>query len=179
MEPRAPTLFQPLLLFLVVLPEPFWGGGGLCFSSSTRGGVMHLRPSGLVSSPLRSLVLVATRGRPEGLPQFASHLVSLGFAKTADLSSKGWLKWPPARGQRGVLLTSSSHPAAECVAVWAFRGAAPPPPWVWLQTGRGDDPPGLLERYVPVNLEAYGCTPRAAAPPRRDLELLRTATAAD
>ncbi|TWW59965.1 Cell surface hyaluronidase [Takifugu flavidus] len=102
--------------------------------------------------PDRSLVLVATRGRPEGLPEFASHLVSLGFAKTADLSSK------------------------ECVAVWAFRGGSPSPPWVSLQTGRGDDSPGLLERYVPVNLETYGCTPRAA-PPRKDLELLRAATA--
>lgn len=45
----------------------------------------------------RSLVLVATRGRPEGLPEFASHLVSLGFAKTADLSSKGpLLAWEMA-----------------------------------------------------------------------------------
>lgn len=34
---------------------------------------------------------MATRGRPEGLVDFASHLVSLGFTKAPDLGSKGSL----------------------------------------------------------------------------------------
>lgn len=56
----------------------------------------------------RSLVLVATRGQPEGLRQFASHLVSLGFAKTADLSSKGSsLVWKMAACPAGSERSSS------------------------------------------------------------------------
>lgn len=67
---------------------------------------------------------------------------------------------------------------AECLAVWGFRGVSPSPPWVSLQTGQGDEFLGLLERYLPMNLESYSCSPRSAQS-RKDLELLRTATAAD
>uniref|UniRef100_H3CZP7 hyaluronoglucosaminidase n=1 Tax=Tetraodon nigroviridis TaxID=99883 RepID=H3CZP7_TETNG len=102
----------------------------------------------------RSVVLMATRGRPEGLVNFASHLVSLGFTKAADLSSK------------------------DCLAVWGFRGVSPSPPWVSLQTGQGDEVLGLLERYLPMSLETYGCAPPAAQS-RKDLELLKKATAPD
>ncbi|KAF3850731.1 hypothetical protein F7725_012503, partial [Dissostichus mawsoni] len=68
--------------------------------------------------PKRSIVLMATRGQPEGL------------------------------------------------------GGSPPPPWVWLQAGQGDEVLGLQERYLPLGLEAHGCTPPAAQT-RRDLELLK------
>lgn len=40
----------------------------------------------------RSVVLMATRGQPEGLAAAAPHLVSIGMAKAADLHSKGLLK---------------------------------------------------------------------------------------
>lgn len=39
----------------------------------------------------RSMVLLATRGQPEGLVDVAPYLVSFGLAKAADLHSKG--KW--------------------------------------------------------------------------------------
>lgn len=67
---------------------------------------------------------------------------------------------------------------AECLALWGFRGISPPPTWVSLQTGQGDEFLGLLERYLPMNLETYGCALHAAQS-RKDLELLKTATAPD
>lgn len=67
---------------------------------------------------------------------------------------------------------------ADCLAVWGFRGVSPSPPWVSLQTGQGDEVLGLLERYLPMSLETYGCAPPAAQS-RKDLELLKKATAPD
>uniref|UniRef100_A0A671VZJ0 hyaluronoglucosaminidase n=1 Tax=Sparus aurata TaxID=8175 RepID=A0A671VZJ0_SPAAU len=100
--------------------------------------------------PKRSMVLLATRGQPQGLVDIAPYLVSFGLAKAADLHSKGNL------------------------ALWGFHGGSSPPPWVSLQAGQGDELLGLQERYLPLNLEAYGCTP--ATHTRRDLELLKKAT---
>lgn len=37
----------------------------------------------------RSIVLMATKGKPEGVVGVAPHLVTLGMAKTADLSNVG------------------------------------------------------------------------------------------
>uniref|UniRef100_A0A671VTQ9 hyaluronoglucosaminidase n=1 Tax=Sparus aurata TaxID=8175 RepID=A0A671VTQ9_SPAAU len=62
----------------------------------------------------------------------------------------------------------------ESLALWGFHGGSSPPPWVSLQAGQGDELLGLQERYLPLNLEAYGCTP--ATHTRRDLELLKKAT---
>ncbi|XP_013887034.1 cell surface hyaluronidase [Austrofundulus limnaeus] len=101
--------------------------------------------------PKRSVVLMATRGQPKGLVGLESHLVSFGLAKAADLSNK------------------------ESLAMWGFRGGSLPPSWVSLQTGQGDEVLGLQERYLPLGLESYGCSP-PAAPTRKDLELLRKAT---
>ncbi|XP_034004542.1 cell surface hyaluronidase [Trematomus bernacchii] len=101
--------------------------------------------------PKRSIVLMATRGQPEGLVSVAPHLVSFGMAKAADLHSK------------------------ESLALWGFQGGSPPPPWVWLQAGQDDEVLGLQERYLPLGLEAHGCTPPAAQT-RKDLELLKKAT---
>uniref|UniRef100_A0A671VTP1 hyaluronoglucosaminidase n=1 Tax=Sparus aurata TaxID=8175 RepID=A0A671VTP1_SPAAU len=100
--------------------------------------------------PKRSMVLLATRGQPQGLVDIAPYLVSFGLAKAADLHSK------------------------ESLALWGFHGGSSPPPWVSLQAGQGDELLGLQERYLPLNLEAYGCTP--ATHTRRDLELLKKAT---
>ncbi|XP_068166086.1 cell surface hyaluronidase [Antennarius striatus] len=100
--------------------------------------------------PKRSIVLMATRGQPEGLVEVAPHLVPFGVAKAPDLQSK------------------------ESVAFWGFQGGSPPPPWVSLQAGQGSEFLGLQERYLPLSLEAYGCTPPAPQT-RKDLELLKKA----
>ncbi|XP_029960384.1 cell surface hyaluronidase [Salarias fasciatus] len=101
--------------------------------------------------PKRSIVLLATRGQPADLPALAPYLVSFGLAKAADLHSK------------------------ESLALWGFLGGPSPPPWVSLQAGEGDDAPGPQERYLPLGLELYGCSPPAAQT-RNDLELLKKAT---
>lgn len=94
---------------------------------------------------------MATRGQPADMAAVAPYLVSFGLAKAADLHSK------------------------ESLALWGFQGGAPPPPWVSLRTGQGDDFLGLQERYLPLGSEAYGCTlPTTAS--RKDLELLKKAT---
>uniref|UniRef100_A0A672JFI6 hyaluronoglucosaminidase n=1 Tax=Salarias fasciatus TaxID=181472 RepID=A0A672JFI6_SALFA len=63
----------------------------------------------------------------------------------------------------------------ESLALWGFLGGPSPPPWVSLQAGEGDDAPGPQERYLPLGLELYGCSPPAAQT-RNDLELLKKAT---
>lgn len=94
---------------------------------------------------------MATRGQPEGLTGVAPYLVSFGVAKVADLHSK------------------------ESLALWGFQGSSSPPPWVSLQAGHDDEFLGLQERYLPLGLEVYGCSPHAAKT-RKDLELLKKAT---
>ncbi|XP_076020860.1 cell surface hyaluronidase [Genypterus blacodes] len=101
--------------------------------------------------PKRSIVLMATRGQPQGLVSVALHLVQFGLAKSADLHNK------------------------ESLALWGFLGGSSPPPWVSLQTAQGDELLGLQERYLPLGLEAYGCPPPASQT-RKDLELLQKAT---
>ncbi|XP_068461337.1 cell surface hyaluronidase [Clinocottus analis] len=101
--------------------------------------------------PNRSIVLMATHGLMEDLVAVAPYLVSFGLTKAADLHSK------------------------ESLALWGFRGSSPPPPWVSLQAGQGDEFLGLQERYLPLGLEAYGCTPPGDQM-RKDLELLKIAT---
>ncbi|XP_061836545.1 cell surface hyaluronidase [Nerophis lumbriciformis] len=102
--------------------------------------------------PAKSIVLMATHGQPEGLADVAPCLVSLGLAKAADLHNK------------------------ESLALWAFQGHTPHPPWVWLLAGQGDEILGLQERYLPLGLEAYGCSVSASQNGRKDLELLKEAT---
>uniref|UniRef100_A0AAZ3QD24 hyaluronoglucosaminidase n=1 Tax=Oncorhynchus tshawytscha TaxID=74940 RepID=A0AAZ3QD24_ONCTS len=99
--------------------------------------------------PKRSIVLLGTRGQPDGLVSVARYLVPLGMTKAADLQSKGSLVF------------------------WGFQGGSAPPPWASILVGQGEEGLGLQERYLPLGLEAYGCTQTST---RRDLELLRTAT---
>ncbi|XP_028269144.1 cell surface hyaluronidase isoform X2 [Parambassis ranga] len=101
--------------------------------------------------PKRSIVLMGTRGQPEGLVGLAPYLVSFGLAKAPELHSK------------------------ESLALWGFQGGSSPPSWVSLKAGKGDDFLGLQERYLPLGLEAYGCSPPAVQT-RKDLELLKKAT---
>ncbi|KAM6965707.1 cell surface hyaluronidase [Aplochiton taeniatus] len=100
--------------------------------------------------PKRSVVLLATRGQPEGMAAVAPYLVPLGMAKAAALHDK------------------------ESLMFWGFLiGSSLPPPWVSLLAGQGGDMAGLQERYLPLDLEAYGC-PQPGKSNRRDLELLQT-----
>uniref|UniRef100_A0A8C5GDL4 hyaluronoglucosaminidase n=1 Tax=Gouania willdenowi TaxID=441366 RepID=A0A8C5GDL4_GOUWI len=101
--------------------------------------------------PKRSILLLATRGQPEGLPALAPYLVSFGLAKAPDLLSK------------------------DTLAFWGFHGSSSPPSWVSLQAGEGDHFLGLQERFLPLSLELYGCLPPAAQT-RKDLELLKKTT---
>uniref|UniRef100_A0A665X4Q3 G8 domain-containing protein n=1 Tax=Echeneis naucrates TaxID=173247 RepID=A0A665X4Q3_ECHNA len=101
--------------------------------------------------PKRSIVLMATRGQPEGLVNVAPYLISLGLAKAPSLHKKGYL------------------------ALWGFQGSSSPPVWVSLKVGQGDEFLRVQERYLPLSLEAYGCSPPAAQH-RKDLELLKKAT---
>uniref|UniRef100_A0A671VU89 hyaluronoglucosaminidase n=1 Tax=Sparus aurata TaxID=8175 RepID=A0A671VU89_SPAAU len=106
--------------------------------------------------PKRSMVLLATRGQPQGLVDISKN--SFNFFLRISLSDTL------------VLLPLT----VESLALWGFHGGSSPPPWVSLQAGQGDELLGLQERYLPLNLEAYGCTP--ATHTRRDLELLKKAT---
>lgn len=63
----------------------------------------------------------------------------------------------------------------ESLGLWGFQGDSPSPSWVSLQSGEGEDVLELQERYIPLNLEVYGCLPPTAHA-RKDLELLRKST---
>uniref|UniRef100_A0A4W5QPK0 hyaluronoglucosaminidase n=1 Tax=Hucho hucho TaxID=62062 RepID=A0A4W5QPK0_9TELE len=95
--------------------------------------------------PKRSIVLLGTRGQPDGLVIVARYLVPLGMTKAADLQKS--------------------------LVFWGFQGGSAPPPWASILVGQGEEGLGLQERYLPLGLEAYGCTQTST---RRDLELLRT-----
>ncbi|XP_029618217.1 cell surface hyaluronidase [Salmo trutta] len=101
--------------------------------------------------PKRSIVLLGTRGQPDGLAGVSPYLVPLGMAKAADLQSK------------------------ESLVFWGFQGGSFPPPWASILAGQGEEGLGLQERYLPLGLEAYGCT-QTSTRTRKDMELLRTAT---
>lgn len=59
-----------------------------------------INPNWLYSLMTRSIVLLGTRGQPDGLAGVAPYLVPLGMAKAADLQSKGWCHFQmvPFRG---------------------------------------------------------------------------------
>uniref|UniRef100_A0A6Q2YLV1 hyaluronoglucosaminidase n=1 Tax=Esox lucius TaxID=8010 RepID=A0A6Q2YLV1_ESOLU len=102
-----------------------------------------------ISNRHRSIVLLGTRGKPHGLEGVAQYLVPLGMTKAADLQGKGYL------------------------AFWGFQGGSAPLPWASILAGKGEVQLGTLERYLPLSLEAYGCTQLST---RRDLELLKSTT---
>ncbi|KAK1806880.1 hypothetical protein P4O66_005364 [Electrophorus voltai] len=101
--------------------------------------------------PARSIVMLATRGQPDGFAKVAPHLVPLGAAKVADLQGRG------------------------SFAFFGFQGVATRPPWVSLLVGQGEEPVGMIERYIPLALEEYSCPLGAEPAKRKDLELLRKA----
>ncbi|GAA6109842.1 cell surface hyaluronidase [Tachysurus ichikawai] len=98
--------------------------------------------------PARSIVLLASRGQPDGFDGVAQHLVPLGAAKVADLQGK------------------------ESLSFFGFQGASSPPSWVSLLMNQGKE---VVEKYIPLSLDEYLCSPDTEPPQRKDLELLRKA----
>ncbi|XP_062873668.1 cell surface hyaluronidase [Trichomycterus rosablanca] len=132
--------------FLVLTVDSCTGAvsGNSVFSKLDSKMEQHLR----TGIPQRSIVLMASRGRPEGLAGVAEYLVAMGTAKVADLRGKGSL------------------------AFFGFRGAAAPPPWVSLLADPGQE---VWEKFIPLSPDAYPCPGRPEPPRRRDEELLRKA----
>uniref|UniRef100_A0A3Q2HX91 hyaluronoglucosaminidase n=1 Tax=Equus caballus TaxID=9796 RepID=A0A3Q2HX91_HORSE len=96
--------------------------------------------------PPRSVVLLSTRGEIKQL-NISDSLVPLGLAKPAHLYNKG----------STIFLGFSGN----------FK-----PSWTKLFTSPAGQGLGLLEQFIPLQLDEYGC-PRAGTVRRRDLELLK------
>uniref|UniRef100_A0A2K6TR87 hyaluronoglucosaminidase n=1 Tax=Saimiri boliviensis boliviensis TaxID=39432 RepID=A0A2K6TR87_SAIBB len=101
--------------------------------------------------PPRSIVLLSTRGEIKQL-NISDLLVPLGLAKPAHLYDKG----------STIFLGFSGN----------FK-----PSWTKLFTSPAGQGLGVLEQFIPLQLDEYGC-PRAATVHRRDLELLKQASKA-
>ncbi|XP_025787439.1 cell surface hyaluronidase isoform X2 [Puma concolor] len=95
--------------------------------------------------PPRSIVLLSTRGEIKHL-NISESLVPLGLAKPAHLYNKG----------STIFLGFSGN----------FK-----PSWAKLFTSPAGQGLGLLEQFIPLQLDEYGCH-RTSAVRRRDLELL-------
>ncbi|KAF3815947.1 hypothetical protein GH733_016052 [Mirounga leonina] len=95
--------------------------------------------------PPRSIVLLSTRGEIKHL-NISDSLVPLGLAKPAHLYNKG------------------------STIFLGFSGKFKPS-WAKLFTSPAGQGLGLLEQFLPLQLDEYGC-PRASVVRRRDLELL-------
>ncbi|XP_073734187.1 cell surface hyaluronidase CEMIP2 isoform X2 [Callorhinus ursinus] len=95
--------------------------------------------------PPRSIVLLSTRGEIKHL-NISDSLVPLGLAKPAHLYNKG------------------------STIFLGFSGKFKPS-WAKLFTSPAGQGLGLLEQFLPLQLDEYGC-PRASIVRRRDLELL-------
>uniref|UniRef100_A0A4X2KBB3 hyaluronoglucosaminidase n=1 Tax=Vombatus ursinus TaxID=29139 RepID=A0A4X2KBB3_VOMUR len=103
------------------------------------------------SIPVRSIVLLSTRGEIKNL-NISEALIPLGLAKPAHLHNKGSI----------VFLGFSGN----------FK-----PAWTKLFTSPAGQGLGLLEKYIPLQLEEYGCD-KVHSIRRRDIELLKRASRA-
>ncbi|XP_008047252.1 transmembrane protein 2 isoform X2 [Carlito syrichta] len=101
--------------------------------------------------PPRSIVLLSTRGEIKQL-NISDSLVPLGLAKPAHLYDKG----------STIFLGFSGN----------FK-----PSWTKLFTSPAGQGLGVIEQFIPLQLDEYGC-PRASPVRRRDLELLKQASKA-
>ncbi|XP_062455906.1 inactive cell surface hyaluronidase CEMIP2 [Rhea pennata] len=99
--------------------------------------------------PQRSIVLLSTRGNIDS-PNISETLMSLGTAKPPYLQSNG------------------------SMAFLGFKGNFKPS-WIKLFTSPAGQGLVQIEKYVPLQLEEYGCA-RAIKSRRKDLELLKKAT---
>uniref|UniRef100_A0A8C5V5C2 hyaluronoglucosaminidase n=1 Tax=Microcebus murinus TaxID=30608 RepID=A0A8C5V5C2_MICMU len=113
--------------------------------------VSHLEEYLKTGIPPRSIVLLSTRGEIKQL-NISDSLVLLGLAKPAHLYNKGSTIFV---GFSGTLKLS----------------------WTKLFTSPAGQGLGVLEQFLPLQLDEYGC-PRAGTVRRRDLELLKLASKA-
>ncbi|XP_054376016.2 inactive cell surface hyaluronidase CEMIP2 isoform X2 [Pongo abelii] len=113
--------------------------------------VSHIEEYLKTSIPPRSIVLLSTRGEIKQL-NISHLLVPLGLAKPAHLYDKG----------STIFLGFSGN----------FK-----PSWTKLFTSPAGQGLGVLEQFIPLQLDEYGC-PRATTVRRRDLELLKQASKA-
>ncbi|XP_015704601.1 cell surface hyaluronidase isoform X2 [Coturnix japonica] len=115
-------------------------------------GVDIKRVGGYLKSgiPQRSVVLLSTRGKVEIPSNLSEALKSLGTAKPPYLQSNG------------------------SMAFLGFRGNFKPS-WIKLFTSPAGHGLIQIEKYIPLQLEEYGCT-RAVKSQQKDLELLKKAT---
>ncbi|XP_010011533.1 PREDICTED: transmembrane protein 2 isoform X2 [Nestor notabilis] len=100
--------------------------------------------------PQRSVVLLSTRGDVAIPHNLSEALMSLGTAKPPYLQSNGSVSFLGYRGN--------------------FK-----PSWIKLFTGPAGHGLVQIEKYIPLQLEEYGCA-RAIKSRRKDLELLKKAT---
>ncbi|XP_054357895.1 inactive cell surface hyaluronidase CEMIP2 isoform X2 [Pongo pygmaeus] len=113
--------------------------------------VSHIEEYLKTGIPPRSIVLLSTRGEIKQL-NISHLLVPLGLAKPAHLYDKG----------STIFLGFSGN----------FK-----PSWTKLFTSPAGQGLGVLEQFIPLQLDEYGC-PRATTVRRRDLELLKQASKA-
>ncbi|XP_012873851.1 PREDICTED: transmembrane protein 2 [Dipodomys ordii] len=103
------------------------------------------------SIPPRSVVLLSTRGEIKHL-NISDSLISLGLAKPAHLYNKG----------STVFLGFSGN----------FK-----PSWTQLFTSPAEQGLGVLEQFIPLQLQDYEC-PKGSSVHRKDLELFKQASKA-
>ncbi|XP_021007303.1 cell surface hyaluronidase [Mus caroli] len=110
--------------------------------------ISHMEEYFKASIPPRSIILLSTRGEIKQL-NISDSLALLGLAKPAHLYSKGSI----------VFLGFSGNFA---------------PSWTKLFTSPDEQGLGVLEQYLPLQMEEYGCS-RTGSVHRRDLDLLQQA----
>lgn len=110
--------------------------------------ISHLEEYLKASIPPRSIVLLSTRGEIKQM-NISDSFVLLGLAKPAHLYSKG------------------------STVFLGFSGNFTPS-WTRLFTSPDVQGLGVLEQYLPLQMEEYGCS-RTSSVHRRDLELLQQA----
>ncbi|XP_039217617.1 cell surface hyaluronidase isoform X1 [Crotalus tigris] len=98
--------------------------------------------------PQRSVVVLTSRGNITSL-NISEALTTLGVAKPPNLHN------------------------AETIRFLGFRGNFKPS-WVKFFTGSAEEDLGAIEKYIPLQLEEYGCG-RVNTSKRKDLELLKQA----
>uniref|UniRef100_A0ABM5FSC6 hyaluronoglucosaminidase n=1 Tax=Pogona vitticeps TaxID=103695 RepID=A0ABM5FSC6_9SAUR len=110
--------------------------------------IKHLEDYIKTQIPQRSIVLLTTRGNIKNL-NISQALMTLGAAKPASLQNMG------------------------NTTFFGFRGNFKPS-WIKFFTNSSEQGLGPIEKYIPLQLEEYGCA-RVNTSRRKDMELLKQA----
>ncbi|KAM8961420.1 cell surface hyaluronidase CEMIP2 [Pelodytes ibericus] len=139
--------FQKVGLFLVII-DACTGTVKESFYSSQEN-IQDLEKYLRHRIPQRSVVLLVSRGNITDFGNISEGLHTLGLAKAPYLQNKG------------------------SIAFSGFRGKFKPS-WTKLFTSPARQGLGLLERYIPLQLEEYECS-RGSTSKRKDVDLLKKA----